>query len=287
MGHAESSFTERRESLRLTLGNLARQVSTAVELPEQRRPEMVSSGVAALDALTGGLPRGAITEIAGTASSGRTTLMMAALASATRRGETCALIDTLDSFDPESAAHAGVELRRLLWVRCNGELPKKEGAAAKFAANDFGGHEWVAEAARKKPSAWQQKRAPLYRRLEQALRATDLLLQGGGFGMVALDLGDLPADVARRVPMTTWFRFKRALEPTPASLVAVQPESLAQGCAAMSLRIQSNAESTRSQEKLLLRGMELRVEIVRGMEKKPVRKETRVAARAPWTGTDL
>ncbi len=128
MGHPDVaclSAPERREGLRLMLGNLARQVSTAVELPEQRLPEMVSSGVAAVDAMTGGLPRGAITEITGATSSGRTTLMLAAVAAATRRQETCALIDATDSFDPESASAAGVDLRRLLWVRCNGELPKK------------------------------------------------------------------------------------------------------------------------------------------------------------------
>ncbi len=288
MGHPDVaclSAPERREGLRLMLGNLARQVSTAVELPEQRLPEMVSSGVAAVDAMTGGLPRGAITEITGATSSGRTTLMLAAVAAATRRQETCALIDATDSFDPESASAAGVDLRRLLWVRCNGELPKKEGAAAKFVTNDFGNHEWVAEAQAKKPSAWEQKRAPLFRRLEQALRAADLLLQGGGFGMVALDFGDLPVEVVRRVPMTTWFRFKRAVEPTPASLIAVQPASLAQGCAGLSLSVASEAGSRRVKGNLL-RGMEIRVEVVRDAErKKRVQKETVVRAAGMWVGS--
>src|SRR4051812_10112482 len=127
---ANTDLVVRRNDLRAVLGNLARQVSTATELPEQRRVEMASSGVAALDALTGGIPRGAITEICGAASSGRTSVMMAALAAATAREETCALIDTTDSFDPEVAHAAGVNLRRVLWIRCNGVLPKKEGEAA-------------------------------------------------------------------------------------------------------------------------------------------------------------
>src|SRR5262249_35540522 len=102
--------------------------------------ESVSTGMISLDALTGGLPRGAITEIFGPASSGRTSAMVSILAEATAQGEVCALVDGRDMFDPKSAAAAGLELNRLLWVRC--------------------------------------------RKLEQVLKATDLLLQGGGFGRV-------------------------------------------------------------------------------------------------------
>jgi hypothetical protein len=94
-----------------------------------------------VDSLTGGLPRGAITEILGSASSGRTSFMISALAYATTHEEVCVLIDTNDTFDPISAAEAGLNLERLLWIRC--------------AAN-----------------------------VEHALKATDLLLQGGGFGIV-------------------------------------------------------------------------------------------------------
>ena len=43
---------------------------------------MASSGIPELDALTGGLPRGCLTEICGPASSGRTTLLLAALVGA-------------------------------------------------------------------------------------------------------------------------------------------------------------------------------------------------------------
>lgn len=63
------------------------------------------------------LPEGAITEIYGPRSSGRATLLHAALAAATNAGELCALIDAADAFDPCSASHAGVHLNRLLWVR--------------------------------------------------------------------------------------------------------------------------------------------------------------------------
>ena len=89
-----------------------------------------------LDTLTGGLPRGCLTEICGPASSGRTTLLLAALAAATRRGEFCVVVDASDALDPQSAAAAGVELERLLWVRC-GDDPPKSHASEKASQSTF------------------------------------------------------------------------------------------------------------------------------------------------------
>src|ERR1700728_914573 len=100
-------------------------VTAASRLAVRPAPEMVSSGIAAMDGLTGGLPRGCLTEICGPASSGRTTLLLAALAAATRRGECCVLVDASDALDPQSAAAAGIELDRLLWVRCGENSPEK------------------------------------------------------------------------------------------------------------------------------------------------------------------
>jgi hypothetical protein len=75
-------------------------------------------GVAAVDAaLGGGLRRGHLSEIAGAASTGRTSLAVRALAAATDRGEAVALVDACDAFDPASAAAAGVALPQVLWVR--------------------------------------------------------------------------------------------------------------------------------------------------------------------------
>jgi len=101
-------------------------VTPASQLEIRPTPQMVSSGIPALDALTGGLPRGCLTEVCGPASSGRTTVLVAALAAATRRGEFCALIDASDALDPHSFATAGVDLDRLLWVRCADSLPPKK-----------------------------------------------------------------------------------------------------------------------------------------------------------------
>jgi hypothetical protein len=61
---------------------------------------------------------GQITEIVGERSAGRTSMLIACLARVTRAGGIAALIDGADALDVESAARAGVELRRLLWVRC-------------------------------------------------------------------------------------------------------------------------------------------------------------------------
>ena len=101
-------------------------ITPASQLEIRPAPEMVSSGVPAIDALTGGLPRGCLTEICGPASSGRTTMLLAALAAATRRGEFCAVVDASDALDPQSAAAAGVELERLLWVRCGEDASAKK-----------------------------------------------------------------------------------------------------------------------------------------------------------------
>jgi hypothetical protein len=62
--------------------------------------------------------RGEITEIVGAPSSGRTSHLLACLGEVVSRGETAALVDTEETFDPGSAALAGIDLRRLLWVRC-------------------------------------------------------------------------------------------------------------------------------------------------------------------------
>src|ERR1700728_429720 len=93
-------------------------VVPASRLDVRPAPEMVSSGIPQLDSLTGGLARGCLTEIFGTASSGRTSILLFALARATERGEVCALVDASDAFDPASAAAAGMKMSRLLWVRC-------------------------------------------------------------------------------------------------------------------------------------------------------------------------
>src|SRR5438067_408584 len=191
---------------------LPRGVMPGSRLELRPDPARVPSGVRKMDALTGGLPRGALTEIFGPASSGRTSLLLASLAAATRRQEICALVDAGDAFHPESAAAAGLDLERLLWVRC--------------ASGRASGH-----------SSGHSSERSGEKRLEQTLKATDLLLQSGGFGMVVVDLGDIPAQVARRIPLTSWFRFRRAVENTPTVLLVLEQEPYAKTCASLVLRL--------------------------------------------------
>ena len=220
------------------------QVVTASRLADRPAAAMVRSGIEALDALTGGLPRGGLTEICGPASSGRTSVLLAVMARMTAQGEVCALVDASDSFDPPSAEAAGVELRRLLWVRCSKRKSMVPSAAlgagygrwplaktGKSATDCARGKLWAM--AKSGSAAAMGHRPSTMDSLEQALKATDLLLQGGGFGLVVVDLGDVPAPAARRVPLTSWFRYRRAVENTRTVLLVVEQEPYAKTCASV------------------------------------------------------
>ena len=173
--------------------------SSAFQLHEKRPAEVISTGIPEIDSfILGGLPRGAITEIFGSASSGRTSFMLSALGHATRHEEVCALVDTTNSFDLKSATRAEIDCERLLWIRC---------------ANN----------------------------LEHAFKAIDLLLQGGGFGLVLLDLGDVPANSAKRIISSWWYRFRRTLEPTLTALVVIAEESCVRSCATLALELRGEA----------------------------------------------
>jgi hypothetical protein len=76
-------------------------------------------------------------------------------------------------------------------------------------------------------------------RLEQVLRATDLLLESGGFGLIILDLSDIPPQSARRIPLTTWFRFRRAVEHKPTILLAIEQQPIAGSCSSLLLQLGS------------------------------------------------
>jgi hypothetical protein len=233
-GHPQTRPPQRirRHDLSVELASDPRlaHITPASQLDIHPTPEMVSSGVPAIDALTGGLPRGCLTEICGPASSGRTTLLLSALAAATRRGEFCVVIDASDALDPYSAVAADVELDRLLWVRCgesslqNSPSSEKRARSKKFLQPN-------------QPSSNQPNLRQSENCLEQVLRATDLLLESGGFGLVVLDLGDLPSPAARRIPLTTWFRFRRAIEHTPTILLAIEQNPIAGSCCSQLLQL--------------------------------------------------
>ena len=145
---------------------------------------LASTRIPALDAgLGGGLRRGQLSEIVGARSTGRTTLLCQLCAAAIGRGELVALIDTHDRFDPVSAAAAGVDLSRLLWIRDRGDAPR-------------------------------------------ALKAMNLVLQAGGFGIVALDLADVRSLALRQLPLTTWMRLSRVIEGSQTVALLIGAERL-------------------------------------------------------------
>ena len=233
------------------------EVIPASQLEVRSTPQMVSSGVREIDTLTGGFPRGCLTEVCGPASSGRTSVLLAALAAATQRQEVCALVDISDAFNPQSAASAGVNFERLLWVRC-GSL-QRSGSPQRHRDTE--------------------KNKTIEKPVEQALRVTDLLLQSGGFGLVIIDLGDTPLKTARRIPLTSWFRFQRAVEHTTTVLFVLSQVPCAQTCASLLLKVsgkklsalscQLSAKTSHAQ---LLDGLHVQGELLRSrLERKPVR----------------
>ena len=237
-------------------------VTSASRLEVRPIPQMVPSGVREIDTLTGGLPRGCLTEVCGPASSGRTSVWLAALAAATQRQEVCALIDISDAFNPLSAAAAGVDFERLLWIRCGMRL-QKSGSPQRHRD--------------------PEKKGKIEKPVEQALRVTDLLLQSGGFGLVIIDLGDTPLQMARRIPLTSWFRFQRAVEHTGTVLFVISQVPCAQTCASLLLKVSGKKLSALScqlsQETpthaQLLDGLQIQGELLRSrLERKPTASVT-------------
>jgi recombination protein RecA len=176
---------------------LAGRVASPFRLPKLEPPCTAPTGIPVLDEVSGGLPRGCLTEIYGSPSSGKTSFLQSVLASRTANSEVCALVDAQDSFDPGCAQAAGVSLRRLLWIRC--------------------------------------------KNLDQAFRSADVLLHGGGLGLVAMDLSDTPARLVRQIPLSAWFRLRRAVENTSTILLVLSRESNAKTCASLVLHIEKEA----------------------------------------------
>lgn len=114
---------------------LARRIPSALTpVPKVIRP-VVPTGVSEIDTLLeSGVPIGAITEMVGPESSGRTAIALSLLRHLTHGGRVCAWVDVSDTLSPESAAAAGVNLSRLLWARC-GVPPShaKPSAGYKFS----------------------------------------------------------------------------------------------------------------------------------------------------------
>jgi recombination protein RecA len=195
--------------------------------------EVAATGIAEVDAhLEGGLPVGAISELTGPASSGRTSLALAFLARRTAEGRACAWVDANDAFDPESAAASGVLLPQLLWVRCRDVAAAAPAHAAAGSAKTRTDKAKADKAKIDKAKIWTRA---VWTHLDQALRAADLLLQAGGFACLVLDLGSTAREQGNRIPLATWFRFRQAADRTRCSLVVLGRAAYAQSAAAVVL----------------------------------------------------
>jgi RecA DNA recombination protein len=284
--------------------DILHRVTAASRLEVRPAIETVSCGIPEFDRLTGGLPRGSLTEICGAASSGRTSFLLAALAAATKRQEACALVDANNALHPSSAAAAGVNSTRLLWVRCGDRSSSRPPSTTSRTRSATGKNR-------------DEQEYPL----EQALRVTDLLLQSGGFGVVAMDLGDMPGEIARRIPLASWFRFRRAVENTPAVLLVIEQQPIAGSCSSLLVRLEGQAlkklpapcqqrpafdcqlhdskklEDTDQRHLIrsgnfvvpsyaqLLCGLSVTAEVLRSrLERKPVRSAAGFKSQTAWTG---
>ncbi len=241
----------------------------ALNLRSFPQPATLLTGIREVDTATGGIPISSVTEVWAPpgVSSGKTTLLLSLFAAVTHRQLACALVDAIDCFDPSSAHAAGVNLARLLWVRCGGE-GKTTGKIV---------HE-----------------KPALKPLEQAFKAADILLQVGGFGLIVVDLGNLAPQSVQKVPLTTWFRFSRVVERVSTALVFITPVHVAASCIPLVLKPRTGdalwATPTTSialSHAILLRHLPIEFEVVRGRnftsERKPVQSaNARFAAEPIW-----
>ena len=173
---------------------------------------VVPTGLIDLDIrLGGGFPRGHLSEVVGPRSSGRLSILVSALAAATSRGEAVALLDPLDMFDPVSASAAGIDFSRMLWVR--GEAST---SARVSLSCDYG---------------------TLQKSLDRAVKALNIVLQAGGFGVVVLDLGEVAAQTIKRLPYTTWVRLHRVIEGSETACVLIGSEPIARSAGGVTVQL--------------------------------------------------
>ncbi len=160
--------------------------------------------------------------------------MMATLAAATSRGGVVALVDVADRLDPASAAEAGVDLDRLLWVRG----PSLTWGAPQSTVGDLA--------------------------VRRGLRAFDLIARAGGFAVIVLDLADVPDRSVRSLPASTWLRLAHVHEgrDTVGLLVGLSPIGRSAGGVSVSLRSCEQWTGTSAQSRRFA-GMSVRPDEIR------------------------
>ena len=177
----------------------------------RRNVRMTPTGVPTLDqALGGGWRQGEISELVGSRSAGKTSVLLASLAAATADGAVAALVDAVDRLEPRVLHEAGAHLSQVLWVR---------GAAITI------------EMAR--PALIEEA-------VTRAVRAFDLILRAGGFAVVALDLSDVPPRYVRALPWATWKRLAYINEGRPTVGLILGQEPMGRSARGVSLALTSS-----------------------------------------------
>lgn len=236
--HLESLLRARKLDVTLTSAQPLRQIETA----------SAPTGVSRLDArLEGGLPRGQVSELVGPRSSGRTWTTCAALAAATRRGELAALVDTLDAFDPQSAAAFDPDWSYLLWVRGR-SLGSLGGGRPRSGRRDDD--------------------HPVRRAIDRAIKAAALVLSAGGFGLLVVDVAGVPSWAMRELPPATWLRLHRMVEGRDTVCLVMADEPVTRSAGGVSLRAHvppggSGCWRGQAPHARLLEGIDLRLSITR------------------------
>ena len=342
---------------------LAAKSGARLELAPRLVRDGVGTGFEGLDAvLPGGFPVAGTTEIVGSRSSGRATIAAAYLAARTREGLVCAWVDVGGDLTPEAAAANGVDLARVLWVRCGtsekeqgekdaksalstqraelrlvnygrdktigtlgvanrplGEvrevqvsedrLPKRRGSAVLQSRPEIQSRAAILptryERERKQgpgvgfrvvqgnaPGGFAAKKP--WGRLEQGIKAVDLLVQAGGFGAIVFDMGGIGAEFARKIPLATWFRWRAALERTRTSLMVLSPSCVAGsqiGCAGSSAELVLRVEAQMPSEGTVMGGVPYGLEVMRrrfeevGSSRKSVGRASAWQSQAVWSAS--
>lgn len=205
--------------------------------PDGRR---LPTGIKAIDhQMGGGWPYGEVSELVGSRSSGRGSMLLATLAATTRRGGLVGLVDAFDRFDPWTAVRAGVDLDRVLWVR---------------------GPSVTLESVRAQASG---PRLSVDRAVLNAIRALDLILRAGGFSVVVLDLADVPPRALSTLPFTTWLRLAHANEGRDTACVIVGERPFGRSARGVSVRLDARRcwTGTHAQSRRFS-GFEIHLELV-------------------------
>lgn len=107
-------------------------------------------------------------------------------------------------------------------------------------------------------------------RLDKAIRATDQILQSGGFRVVVLDLASVLPEQALRIPSATWFRFRRAAQESDAIFLLLTQVACARSSALCVLDCSAGAATLSGN---LLTGLSRTAEVVRQRLSSPFAKK--------------